>query len=137
MLYHNEVYMPANVLAVAKGKMGGMNAVRLSRHIIDWLEGTSGENALREKKHSFTKQELMEAIRVIRDTAPNPFEVEVVNGEVVKFCVRQPLNDDLDITVVIGIDKNSSVMYVVKTAWVNRNDDIHSTLDSSKYVRKV
>lgn len=55
MLYHNEVYMPANVLAVAKGKMGGMNAVRLSRHVIDWLEGTSGENALREKKHFFTK----------------------------------------------------------------------------------
>lgn len=79
----------------------------------------------------------MEAIRVIRDTTPNPFEVEVVNGEIVKFYVRQPMNDDLDITVVIGIDKNSSVMYVVKTAWVNRNDDIHSTLDSSKYMRKV
>lgn len=135
MLYHNEVYMPANVLAIAKGKMAGMNAVKLSHHIIDWLEGTSGENSLREKKHSYTRQELMEAIRVIRDTTPNPFEVEVQNGEVVKFCVRTELDDERDITVVIAMTKDG--WHFIKTAWVNNKEDVHRTLDTSKYVKKV
>lgn len=133
MLYHNEVYMPEKVLAIVKNKMANMKTVRFSRHVQDWLNGTSGEDCLREKKHTYTKPELMKALSNILRTQPVPFEVEVQDGEVVKFVVRLGMNENQDISIAVGCQNG----YIIKTAWVNNKEDIHCTLDTSKYVKKV
>lgn len=54
------------------------------------------------------------------------FEVEIIDGHVVKAVIRTNYNRDKDICIVFR--KN-----LVVTAWLNDRHDKHSSLDKSKY----
>jgi hypothetical protein len=54
------------------------------------------------------------------------FEIVLSAGRVVKFAVRLPYRDGLDITLVISGNR-------VVTQWLNKADDEHSTLDLGAY----
>ncbi len=54
-------------------------------------------------------------------------EVEVVSGVVVKWTVRCELLPDRDLVMAVTSD------YMVKTVWVNRKDDQHTTLRREQY----
>jgi hypothetical protein len=54
-------------------------------------------------------------------------ELEVVSGVVTKWVVRCELLPDRDLVMAITND------YIVKTVWVNRKSDRHSTLQRERY----
>lgn len=59
-------------------------------------------------------------------------EVELEGSKVKKLVLRAQWNDDLDaIYVVIPNGRNP---WTVKTVWFNMRNDLHKTLDRSKYV---
>ena len=58
------------------------------------------------------------------------FEVEIIDGHVVKAVIRTNYNRDEDICIVFR--KN-----LVVTAWLNDRHDKHSSLDKSKYYNRV
>lgn len=129
-LYHNEVYMPQDYIDDAQLMMRKAVRAKPSRHVIDWLNGTGSDNRLRLKKHNYSMRDLKEVLLRITRLRPDPFEIGVEDEEVIKYAVRVHLNDEDDMTVVI--DKNNNI----RTAWLNRRDDVHRTLDTTKYVQK-
>ena len=56
-------------------------------------------------------------------------EVETSGNKTTKVLYRIPYDDLHDFTYGCNARKTSSV----KTVWLNRNDDLHRTLDTSKY----
>lgn len=52
-------------------------------------------------------------------------------GEPVKWTVRMPLTKGRDLVLVVTSE------YLVKTVWVNKSDDLHNTLDRTKYDRPM
>jgi hypothetical protein len=73
----------------------------------------------------------MECLASLKDEPIDPFEVEVekaVDGKILvtKYVVRIPYDKNRDISVSIRGNK-------IITAWLNFVDDVHHTLDLSKY----
>lgn len=54
-------------------------------------------------------------------------EVEMNGDDVVKYLIRLPYTKKLDAIFAMTNDN------FVKTVWLNKNDDNHTTLDLSKY----
>ncbi len=72
----------------------------------------------------------------------NVFEVEVEQGQVVKFCVRLTTGftaaphrgkNPLDLVLVLMPSLRTNRALFVKTLWLNDRTDSHATLDRSKY----
>lgn len=61
----------------------------------------------------------------------NIFEVSVAHGQVVKYGVRIPLDNERDLCMIVTRDR------VVKTVWVNLKTDHHTTLRQHCYVTKA
>ena len=55
-------------------------------------------------------------------------EVEVVNGALNKVVARKPIDKKRDVVMVFLPQSR-----LIKTVWVNTNDDTHKTLDRSAY----
>ena len=63
-------------------------------------------------------------------------EIEMANGKCTKYLYRAPLPDLVrgqELDVCIALDPVSKLEWRVKTVWFNRRDDLHRTLDKSKY----
>ena len=60
-------------------------------------------------------------------------EVGMENNQCAKIVVRGHWTDDLD--VVFVLIPSHPTCYVVKTVWANCRNDVHKSLDRSKYVR--
>lgn len=58
-------------------------------------------------------------------------EVGVLGTKVVKIVLRTEYDDEFDIVIVVIPQRER---WTVKTVWLNRWDDLHRTLDRSKYV---
>lgn len=69
---------------------------------------------MHNEDYNYSMRDLKEVLLRITRLRPDPFE----------------MNDEDDMTVVI--DKNNNI----RTAWLNRRDDVHRTLDTTKYVQK-
>ena len=65
-------------------------------------------------------------VKSIDESNCHPFEVEVDNGIVTKCVIRVKYDDNRDISIVARDG-------FIVTCWVNSNDDLHATLDKSKY----
>jgi hypothetical protein len=55
-------------------------------------------------------------------------EVEMDGPKTTKVVYRIPYNEEYDLVLVLIPDKR-----YVKTVWLNKNSDLHNTLDTSKY----
>lgn len=72
-------------------------------------------------------------IRILKSITADRFdvvEVETHNGRTVKYVLRGSYNDEFDIVLVI---MPATPGGFVKTVWLNRKSDRHSTLDRSRY----
>jgi len=114
MLYHSEVYLPRffkelNVKDCILGKITGharreANSDRYGRINIP-------------QRFSFDSSNIIE-VETYDDTND------------VKIVVRLPYNDTHDIVLVLLF---SSYDNILKTVWLNDRNDIHKTLDRSRY----
>jgi acid phosphatase class B len=60
------------------------------------------------------------------------YEVETKGkDDIVKCVLRTSYDLDRDISIVFATSKDNK--YAVKTAWLNKKNDRHNTLDKSKY----
>lgn len=59
-------------------------------------------------------------------------EVELSDMRMSKMVVRGKYDEKRDIVLVIVPRRGA---FFIKTAWLNSSDDLHSTLDVSKYAR--
>lgn len=66
---------------------------------------------------------------LIEDKEIKPFEVEIENNKVTKAVVRVPYDDTSDISIVFRKNK-------IITAWLNKREDKHYTLDETKYKKE-
>lgn len=57
-------------------------------------------------------------------------EIEVSADRVVKMVVRGRYDDNNDICIVL---RNTAGKWIVPTVWLNKANDLHKTLDRSKY----
>ena len=55
-------------------------------------------------------------------------EVEMQGAKTTKVVYRIPYNEEYDLVMVLVPDRR-----FVKTVWLNKNSDLHNTLDVSKY----
>ncbi len=55
-------------------------------------------------------------------------EVEMQGSKTTKVVYRIPYNEEYDLVMVLVPDRR-----FVKTVWLNKNSDLHNTLDTSKY----
>lgn len=112
MLYHRDVYMPP-----IAAKMQFATLLRYSRHAL---------NAANDDRYG--KLDLPVSL----DTRKaDLIEAEVTGDKVTKAVYRMPLSDDLDLCVVVHPHDG-----FVRTVWANRKEDVHHTLDRSKYATK-
>jgi len=65
-------------------------------------------------------------------TVCRTIEVGITGRRVEKVVVRTSL-DDMDDLILVLIPGPRD--WVVKTVWINRKNDVHKTLDRSKYMR--
>ena len=120
-LYHNEVFMP-KWLQDEVFKLLDFKIVTFSKHV--------KKNKNKNKSHTYTLREVDTKIKEIKLNKKEAFEIETKNGKVSKFCIRIQCNENEDITIVF-MEKEDTLF--VKTAWKNSHDDIHYTLDKTKY----
>lgn len=57
-------------------------------------------------------------------------EIETKGGALDKIVARQPMNEALDLVMVL-----LPYVKLIKTVWINERNDKHSTLDASRYER--
>jgi hypothetical protein len=125
-LLHIEKWIPLDILDIvfSMQKLIDVSKFSFSRHIQEHF-------AKGDQKHSYNKKGLMECLASLKDEPIDPFEVEVekaVDGKILvtKYVVRIPYDKNRDISVSIRGNK-------IITAWLNFIDDVHHTLDLSKY----
>ena len=114
MLYHNELALPYNL-----NKSFGEYKLRISGHAV---------NATEDKNVRFVYPSF------VRVHYKNVIEAETnEKGEIVKILIRIPYKykSGYDLCIVI-IPQGKQAQ--VKTAWLNKTDDTHKTLDMTKYL---
>ena len=127
-LYHCDVYMPKSFIEQCIEHQHNLSNFRFSKHLNDYFISS-------DVKHRLNKGWVVRCLLSLKANAVAPFEVEVEDGEVVKYAIRMPYNLDKDISIVILI-KSRLGGTLIKTAWLNYQNDLHKTLVASKYVTK-
>lgn len=117
-LYHKDVFLPEEIAEAAKDMLNDP-AFHFSGHLKDHLEKP-------DQKHLLTEDAVWRAINNLKKSPVTPFEVETNRNKVTKAVFRTTFDKDTDISIVIR-------KHIVVTAWLNKKDDDHSTLDTSKY----
>lgn len=142
VLMHNEVFIPSKVVEICKNLQQMDLPYNYSNHLSEHFSNPN-------YKHSMSRGDVEEAINNIYKTPITPFEVELdkdvsLYGDkkwrVSKYVVRVPIANHRDMSVVIR-PKRSNIThnvesFLIVTAWLNDRDDVHSTLDASKYINQ-
>jgi len=81
-------------------------------------------------RYNINPYELNSILNKIATSNIEPFEVELESNEVVKAVVRTTYNASKDICVVIRKG-------FVVTAWLNSHNDVHETMDFSRYETNI
>lgn len=135
-LYHEDVYMPEEFLKEALHLQTLITTYSVSRH---FREQHQNEN---DYKHYLDFNKVASALTKLKTSPVKPFEIEITQNDksksfVTKYVVRVSYDSTRDITIVIipeeNKDRTSLSHAFIKTAWLNRVDDVHKTLDASKY----
>lgn len=118
-LYHKEVFWKNNFEKEALDLV--FTVRRLSYHLLEHLNNA-------DEKHEYTLKGISKAFNAIKfDNKGYLFEVEETDGKVTKAVYRVQYDNDKDICLVIRKG-------LIATAWVNKKNDKHFTLDKTKYV---
>jgi hypothetical protein len=112
-LYHADIRLPAGFALPAK------------RVTLEWSRHAEQARA-NDRYGTIPKFQTLplQAFKVI--------EVGANGREIAKVVIRGHWTNDLDVCFVL-IPGND--IWFVKTVWINERNDIHKTLDRSKYVR--
>lgn len=117
-LYHRDVFWKKDFDIQSKELID--SAKELSKHMWKHIDNQN-------EKHEINLKELFIIVNALKHSkSVQPFEVETNNGLVDKCVVRCEYDDNFDISIVFIKDK-------IKTAWLNRKDDNHKTLNKEKY----
>lgn len=109
-LYHRDIGFPCTVILPR-----GVFRLRYTQHAL--------RECNRDRYGAFEPPDTLDV------TAGTPIEIELCNGRVVKAVYRAQFDDEFDVVLVINPDG------LVRTAWLNRRDDHHRTLDRAKYAQ--
>ena len=132
-LYHELVYLPSKVLDECMRIKANFNNFDYSNHFKRQMEDTE------DYKHYISDKVMLEfALAKLTTSSFKPFEVETEvdnkgNEQVCKIVIRVTFDNERDITFAI-IPKENNIGFI-KTAWLNNREDIHFTLDKSRYVQ--
>lgn len=128
-LYHITIYMPTDYIldSYSYQKNIDIDKVQFSKHIENHFNA-------RDKKHLASKYDIIQALKIAKQTQVVPFEVEALNNKIIKYCIRVPFNRFKDVCLAIAIRENGTLF--IKTAWNNSKNDKHFTLDRDKYEKK-
>ena len=107
-LYHKEVYMPAYRLPDKDIK------VKYSEHALQQAYYERYDIIDLKDSYNFSKAEII--------------ELEVKHGQAVKMVARFDYNNKYDLIIVI-IPQTK----VIKTVWLNKKNDKHTTLNRDRY----
>lgn len=110
-LYHSELGIPNN----AKTNFGSM-LLDYSPHALEAALDDRYGNII--NLPSFLDTSTAQVIEVETDN----------NGKTTKVLYRVPYSDELDLVLAVIPDRR-----FVKTVWLNQKNDLHNTLDNSKY----
>lgn len=108
-LYHKDIYMPKVSLGVKPVK------VNYSQHALNAAYNDIYEEIVLQSEYNFSQSETI--------------EIEIYNDKLIKMVSRFDYSTDYNLIVVIIPETK-----VVKTVWLNEKNDIHKTLDTSKYI---
>lgn len=113
MKYHADIFIPNEIRgATLRGKL------QPTRH--------AKREAKRDKYGRFSIPKWFDS------TTARLIEAVTEGGEYVKGLYRTPYDDSMDLCLVI----NTKTLQVI-TAWLNRRDDNHRTLNEREYFRPV
>lgn len=117
-LYHSSIYfLPRfNTQSLALIK----SVKNLSNHLWEHIDNST------QKRYNIDVAKLYLILNSINESNCYPFEVETTDGIVTKCVIRCEYDETRDISIVVREG-------FVVTCWVNNNDDLHDTLDRSKY----
>lgn len=139
-LLHIEVFMPKYILNRALHLEEIVSEYDNTQHFIDRY------NDRTNYKHYMTQELMTKALKSIQTNKTRPFEVEIKYDNkkqdyiVTKYVVRVSYDDTRDVSFAIMpiFDMTTKTFKGrIKTAWLNAKDDIHYTLDDSKYVKRL
>ena len=139
-LLHIEVFMPKYILNRALHLEEIVSEYDNTQHFIDRY------NDRTNYKHYMTQELMTKALKSIQTNKTRPFEVEIKYDNkkqdyiVTKYVVRVSYDDTRDVSFAIMpiFDMTTKTFKGrIKTAWLNTKDDIHYTLDDSKYVKRL
>lgn len=117
-LYHTEIGFPKAVTASIEGAQNRKVRIPLK------YGSHARQEALADR---YGKINLPKEIKIENAT---PIEVEVIDNRINKIVFRQSHDAENDIAIVVLMADG-----FVKTVWLNRKDDNHRTLNTSKYDR--
>lgn len=127
LTYHKDIYFPLYAKEQAYNLID-TKFIDFSKHLFDNI--VSGE-----QNRNFTVENICECWEdILEDKDRNLIEVEIENNKVTKAMYRTYLGSGKDIIIVFIRHNNSTVF--VKTAWTNKVNDKHKTLDVNKYVAR-
>ena len=128
-LLHEEVYMPQWVTQAVLQMQRVTTKYIISEH---WLKEHAGERF--DTKHNTKDEDLLYIMKNTATKPIEPFEVELtkIKGKwkVTKYVIRVDFTRDSDLAIVIRGNK-------IITCWLNDVNDLHYTLDKSKYETKL
>lgn len=119
-LYHRKVYWENSFNTQIVNLLSKPH--KYSTHVLERLYEAN-------KSHNVSVNELEYAINIIKSKYVRAFECEINNDVVIKFVTRVKL-DNKDISVVF-LDIGNELL--IKSYWINSENDKHITLDKSKY----
>lgn len=136
-LFHKDVYMPERVVNDSIALQKDMVSIEFSRHFEQHCLNYG------DRSHDYGN-EVKDRVLSLKQCPVKPFEVEYGKSYryfkargwfVNKFVVRFPFNSKQDISVVFfpKWKEGKPNVLVVGTAWLNSHEDMHFTLDASKY----
>lgn len=134
-LFHSEVFVPEFAHDKVCNLQKNIVTFELSKHFEEQHVDT------KDYKHCLNKDKIMSAISSLKTTQVAPFEIEISKDynilgpgwHVTKYVVRVSYDEKRDVTFVIAVRQDNITNAFIKTAWLNQKDDIHSTLNKSKY----
>ena len=122
-LYHKKVFWCATFDSQAKALFNKNYSLHLFEHLLYSTD-----------KHGMTMRELDRIIDELMNHKRYYFLYEIETkgkDNIIKCVLRTSYDLDRDISIVFALSNKNEL--IVKTAWLNRKNDWHFTLDKSKY----